>query len=278
MAKLMRKRNRAARGKKFRRIKRTAYARKKGVVMLAKSLNEHFPPALRTKLTVNCPLNMANVGGVGTVDGNCRFNIYKGNSIIACGPAAADAGNAPGSYGNNYPAGIDYLLGNVIPGGVIGNAETAPYSRYLVIKSSIIIRITPELGNINQAVRMTLTPFAGDAGAATVIITQSNGNFVEQPYSKHRIVPFNVTSAVPVILKNSMSTKKIYGINKNVTTDDILFTGVYNTSPANPWTWIFGVNNSNNSLTTALSFTGDVRITYDVIFFDRNIFKSQAPT
>jgi len=257
------------------------YGRKKGVVLISKSIKEHYPPALRTTLTVNMPFGINQAIGVG-LDNNSFYAAARANGLISTGVATGPGGTVLAAYGANYPAGINYLLGNPTPGNVVANTVTAPYSRYLVIGSRCRIRIYEDnntaIGAISNSVtRLMLIPFEGDVQAIANGITMPMGNWVEQPYVKSSIMPFQQTAG-KYILTNHISTKKLFGINKNMTTDDTNYIGTYNTNPTLPWTWLFGINNLYPANTAALYFAVEMIVDYDIIFFERNVFKSVAPS
>lgn len=254
--------------------KRNVY--KKRTVMISRSIHEVYPPVLRTRLTAMVPFLVNPVSG--GIDGNAFFTLIRGNGLIAIGPAQAGSSVAFSTYSNNYPGGINYLLGNFSPGGVISNAVTAPYSRYLVIKSWITVKFTEELGANNHVVRAVLLPVNNDPQPLALGISQAVGNLREQNYSKDVLVPIVVTSSRATQLKNSISVKKIYGINKNLTTDDSTFVGNYSSDPLSAFTWLFAMNNVDPSVTSSYVFTCEAVVTYDVLFFARNVMKSVAPT
>jgi len=258
--------------RKGKKKEKLQYGRKKGVVLLAKSLKEHFPPALRTRLTTDASIIINIPAGTILTDASVAAIAFRGNSIIQVGPALGYNQNPLSTYALSYPAGIDYLLGQ----GLLTNTSSAPYRSFLVIKSWITVKLVESIaGATNDVARAVLAPIAYDPQSSA--ITQFVANMIEQPYAKSRLIPLLVTIPDGIVLKNYMSTKKMYGINKNITTDDKDYVGSWNTSPTNPWTWLLMINNVGPVI-TALNFTADVKITHDVIFFERNIFKSVAPT
>lgn len=268
-----RKRVKRFRGKK-RKFMRKQYGRKV-LTQLARPLTAHFPPVLRTKLVTVCAANLDGTTAAG--DSAAAFLYYRGNGLISVGPALQATTNAtPGSYAANYAAGLPYLLGRDATT-TIGNAITAPYARYLVISSSITLRLsTPTTPNDNP-LRVVLMPLAGDPQTLSSGISQNVHNLGEQPYSRTKLMPPSVTNSGGMVIKNKISTRRLLGFSRNLATEDIDYTGAYSTDPTRPWTWIIGVNNFPAS-TLDWSIIGEVKITHDVLFYQRNMLSSYAPS
>jgi len=273
------RRTKKAVNKKKRRPRRNGRSRflRKEVRTIGRGLHEIYPPILRTRLTAVTPFTILNPMQVVSIDGNASFVIWRGNGLINVGPAQALAGVGFGAYAGNIPGGLNYLLGNFAPGGLITNTVNAPYYRFLVIKSWITVKFLEEFpGTNNHVIRAVLLPVNNDVQGTTTGISQGMANMREQNYSRDVLVPINQTSHA-MVLKNSISLKKLYGINKNLTTDDVEFTGNFNTDPPSTFTWVFGVNNADTT-GAAITLTCEAIVTYDCLFYNRNVMKSVTPT
>jgi len=257
-----------------RKFQRKLYGRK-GLTNLAKPLSAQFPPVLRCKLVVNCPANIS--GTTAASDSAAAFLFYRGNGLISCGPSiqAATAGT-PGSYAGNYPAGLPYLLGRDSTTS-ISNSVFAPYARFLVLASSISLKLsTPTTPNDNS-LRIVLLPLTGDPQPLAAGISQVVHNLAEQPYARTKIMPPSITAPGGFKMFNKISTKRICGLSRYLATEDVDYSGAYATDPVRPWTWIVGINNLTTS-TLDWTLDGEAKIVYDVLFFNRNMLASYAPT
>jgi len=250
------------------------YRRKKGYPLkVPKSLDAHFPPALRTKLKMVTDFKVT--GTVSTADGCASYFTFHGNNPGTVGPSIEASQNAAwGAYGVNFPAGLIYLMGTQSGSGVAAGI----YQSCLVLGSSIRIGIATDTATVNPSpIFMTVFPIADEQTGYKINYPVSN--LAEQMYAKHILVPQN--EAEQMILKNSCSTKKVFGFTRDIATNDdqlvcTMATGVLG-APQYPWNWTVGMRNADNG-STAWTLALDVEIVYDCIFYDRNIFSSQAPT
>lgn len=262
------------RGRK-RKFQRSLYGRK-GLTSIARPLTSHFPPVLRCKLSAVCAANLDGTTAAG--DSAAAFLFYRGNGIINVGPSTqAITAGTPTAYGTNFPGGLPYLLGRDATTSISNNGVVAPYARFLVLGSSITLRLsTPTTPNDNS-LRVVLMPLTGDPQPLIAGISQQVHNLGEQPYARMKIIPPSITNAGGLVMKNKISSKRILGMSRYLATEDIDYTGNYSTDPVRPWTWIVGVNNLAAS-TLDWTIVGEAKITYDVLFYNRNMLASYAPS
>lgn len=253
-----------------------------GIVKIGRAhkLLDHFPPALRTTLTVNLPYFIGVAAG--GVDGVGSYYAQRGNVITDCGLAAAQATTIPTPFTpylpNIFPGGINYLL-NKNPLLNQDNTQTAPYSRYLVLGSSINVRIcnTPDgAGNIvTPAMSIILVPISGNMNGKLAAMTVEN--YREQPYSKNRLMA--PLCGYPITMNHKMSTKKIFGLTRNLSTDDTEFTGDAGTAPVDSkvWNWMLAIQVADLGDTLGYSLSTVITTSFDIIFYERNLLKSINP-
>jgi len=233
---------------------------------------EQFPKFLRTVLAVSSTNYITLPSGGG--DSSAMHLAFKQNCILNCGPASqlSDSTNF-GSYATNFPVGINYLLGS----SVFSNTQKAPYSRFMVVGSKITLKMIP--GNtVVEPLNLVLWPNVtiNQAASGSVSITQSINNLIEQPDSKYKMI--SEVAAQQVVMTHRMSTKKAFGLTRNLATEDTPYTGNYNTDPANVCNWILSLNNATLSTIYQATLCVTWRIDYDVIFYDRNMFTSGSPS
>lgn len=263
-----RKYRKSRRPRKFR-----GYKKRKVVTTISRSLNQHYPPALRTRLTMNTTFPM--VGTAESPNNSATFAFFKQNSVLNCGPALQLANNvAPLAYSATFPSGINYLLSSSQNTNTL-TAARAPYNQFLVMGSTIRLTMcTPSSVNANP-IQVVIYP--ASENYLTSGMGQSIENLGEQPLSKRTVVP-SVCTTRGITMKSSIQTGKLFGLTRQTATNDNFYTGEYNVDPVNLGTWIIGMNNLGSALNTE-AFTVDcsVTVSYDIILFDRNLFGSVAP-
>lgn len=239
---------------------------------IAKSVYTTFPPILRTKLVANVttPFALTPAGA----DGNAGYLVWRGNGLTGIGPAGqATQGNPLGAYAAEYPAGLNYLLSS---DNLTGSA--CPYGQYVVLGSSIRLKITTGVGTSNRPMQLVLLPQDG-LSVLPVVGGQYQLNVQdlrEQPYAKEAMIPPTLTSR-PIVMFNAISTSKLLGINILSTGDDTL-NGIYNANPSSHWHWLLGMRNADGDTAVASTIIIQATITYDILFQARNLFRSTAPT
>lgn len=272
-------RRRFRRGRKSnynRRYKRKNLARStpKGMslpISIAKSIYGQFPPILRTKLVANITTPFALTAG--GADGNAGYLVWRGNGLIGVGPAGQASQAVPlGVYAAEYPTGLYYLLSSDNLGG-----STAPYGVYQVIGSTIVLRITTGSGTSNHPMQLVLLPQDGlvTLPAVGAQYTLNVQDLREQPYAVSTIIPPTMT-AHAVVLRNSITTSKLLGINILSTGDDTL-AGNYTANPTGHWHWLLGMRNADGNDTVASTIVISATITYDVLFSGRNLMRTSPP-
>lgn len=241
-------------------------------MMLVKSIKTHFPPALRTTLTTNTQFQA--IGTVLAPDSSASYAFFKLNSILATGPSIqATTLVLPGAYGLVYPCGINYLLSTITNDNPM-QAARAPYNQFLVLGSRIrLMMLTTGAGNTNPT-QVVLLPSADNWIASG--LAQTIENLLEQPYARSLVIP-PLSTAKGLCLTNSCSTKKIFGLTRNLATNDDPWTGTATVQPLQIATWVIGFNNMGIGVTSAYVVDVQVSVEYDVILFGRNMFGSVAP-
>jgi hypothetical protein len=262
----------AKKGAKKRGYKRRAKHVPRIGTRSGRKLTEQFPAELRTTLSVVSSNEITLPIGTGD---NCACHLaFKASCILNCGPAfQEDDAHAFAAYATNFPCGINYLLGAQ----TFSNTQKAPYSKFVVLGSKITLKICPNASAVNP-VFLVLWPNTtiNQASAGSVMITQSVANLLEQPDSKYMVMS-ELYAADGLVMTHKMSTKRMFGLTRNLASQDITYTGNYNTDPAQIGNWVLSMNNANQAATsTGVSLAW--KIDYDVIFFNRNIFTSTAPT
>lgn len=232
-----------------------------------------FPPDLRT--TMNIAYSFPIVGSAATADSCATFSFFRGNCIIQSGVAQiANINLAVPAYGASYPGGIRYLLASGST--TSATPSSGPYNKYLVLGSKITIRITTE-GNTNHSTQWVLFPFSEEVSGKTWNL--NTGSCAEQNYMKRLVCPGTLTNKA-LTLSHQISTKKMYGLSRNIATEDSDYCGDYASAPTvqTSWVWVLATNNADGTNTQGFTCTATVNIEYDTIFFDRNLNFSSAPT
>lgn len=274
----MAKRRGLRRTRKGRRTKKLATSRRKYNDMLrvpnniGKTISTLFPSDLRTKL--NIAYSFPITGTVGNSDSAATFCFFRGNCIVMSGQAQIAAINSVvPAYGASYPGGIRFLLASGST--TSATPSSGPYNKYMVLGSKIQIRINTE-GSTNHSTQHVLFPFSEEVSGKTWNL--NTGSCAEQNYMKRIVCPGNLTNRA-LMLSHGMSTKKMYGLSRNIATEDADYAGDWQSAPLAlaSWVWVLASNNADGT-TTGFSCTATVNIEYDTIFFDRNLNFSSAPT
>lgn len=131
------------------------------------------------------------------------------------------------------------------------------YSKYRVLASSISMR-NMAADSSDTAAYVTVFPSNNNTGVANAIDAQG------QPYVKKSF--FNIQSGnSKASMVNFMKTSKIFG-QKSIMNDDA-YAANFGAVPDNEWFWIFNIYDPSGSASNGYLY--DVRITYQVLLFDR---------
>jgi len=190
------------------------------------------------------------------------YYTFYGNAIVGCGPQSSFAGG----FAANHCTGAIYLISSGAAGGA-----SAPYLRARVWGSRITVRVTSNNGNaIGANLAVTPTPSVSFAGMS---VTQT----VEQPYSKHKIIPQSTTTQNQM-LTSRMSTRQIIGLSSDMAVEgNPNFEVAYNSTPTTPWYWQMSLVSTDGG-STNFNYSLLIDIEYDVEFFRRTPFSTAAPT
>lgn len=278
--------------KKRRGVRRTRrYGRKRytkrsrNTSMLVKSLNQVFPPNLRT--TVKCSFNFSIEHEVAAPDSGATFHAFRGNAIINSGWSSTKFNATFPAYQTSQCAGAYYLLSSErYDDSAPGLNNAAPYSRYMVLSSKINLKVisdeTDTDGNLSvnrSGTTLVLFPYAGEVVGTGVTWLIPVNTCAEQTNAVKRITPSQMTGTALNITRK-MSTKRVFGLSRNISTNDTAFTAAFNSAPpaTNSWVWILATNNVDGTNDLPTYFRGVVTMEYDVIFYDRNLLLSTAPS
>lgn len=140
---------------------------------------------------------------------------------------------------------------------------SAIYGKYCVVGVKYRITCTPP--NISDAfliVRPT-------AGVHTPTTTQQEALWVEEqrPNSKKYCL---VVGQQPRVIKGYIDVAKIYGVSKDTVRDDDTFQSAINANPDKTVHLMLLAGNADNTITNN-RFSVNVKLTYMVRFFDRNV-------
>jgi hypothetical protein len=131
------------------------------------------------------------------------------------------------------------------------------YSKYRVLSSSVSMR-NMAADSSDTAAYVTIFPSNNNVGVANSIDAQG------QPYVKKSF--FNIQSGnSKASMVNFMKTSKIFG-QKSIMNDDA-YAANFGAVPTNEWFWIFNIYDPSGSASNGYLY--DVRITYQVLLFDR---------
>jgi len=178
---------------------------------------------------------------------------------VAIGAAASAVRWRPSSVFD-----VDPLLGGTT---IPGFTELAGlYGSYRTTRSNIKLEVAPQ--DSARVASVVVVPLNVDPGSGPSAATQSS--WTMNPYAIYEIT--GTAGSPNIIIKNSMSTEKIFG-SKMVYFDDA-FSSLVTTSPTNNWFWAvsiitgFTVGGSNYITTILLD------LELDVEFFNRKSLTS----
>jgi len=135
---------------------------------------------------------------------------------------------------------------------------TVQYNRYVVLGSTIEVSMALNGSTAANNIIVSLCPRHTSTTPALL-------DAMSAPYAKYTFLAGN-QNGHPIVLKHSISSKEMLGM-----TDSELIASnnaLYNANPSNPWYWHITIDEADGSSTIAAKSL--VRITYDVVFFDRN--------
>ena len=157
--------------------------------------------------------------------------VFRGNSLFD--PDFTSAGAQP-TYFDNY---------------------AALYNKYRVHKSKI--RVESVTSPNNGASYITaIYPSDGSSGLSSIL------DYMSSRYGKWK--KSTITSAGSVTIKNSMSTKKKFGLTKINQTEEVA--ALVNANPSEVWYWVIANDGSDNSATYRPSLA--ITVTYYAEFYD----------
>jgi len=261
--------------RKFKKTIRRKYKKKRSSnikigSIIGSTLSAPFPPMLRTKLKTVMYLDATS--GTSGPDGRAHGIFYKLNSILNVGPAQNYPLGTLGSYTANSPSGSYYLLGT---DKLLGNSSGI-YQKFMVIASSCTITVSTQATS-NRALEIVLLPRSQEAGADIMVTSQ----LAEQPYAKTMILP-PVLNNIPKKLYSRISVAKLGGLTSLGTTNSDYVGGsiAYGASVQDPpelYNWSFRAHNMDGS-DNGYALVVKAEVMHDVIFFDRNIATTSAPS
>jgi len=203
-------------------------------------------------------------------DSNAAELGWLGNGLISVGPLLNYPLGTAGSYANNFPTGLYYLLGS---DGAAG-ASSGLYGQYLVHGCTLEVQVVP-VGTSNKPLQLVLYP-ADNTSATTMTTTQC----AEQPYAVRGVIAPTLTSD-PATFRLSQSTAAQLGLDRSLVRPGLgnNFTGTYNSNASSSQQWNVRLRLNNLDVTTT-SYNVAVRwtIVYDVELFDLNTLSTSAPT
>lgn len=210
-----------------------------------------FPDVLHTQMRMTTRLSTSSTGVAHT---------FKGNSLYQVGPQV-DWG---GAFGANYPSDLTFLLSTPFATG-----SNAPYSRYRVFASSILVRVVQ---NSNVAADVVVWP-----STAPSFLGMAVTNIMEQDYAKTKQLPAG-TSAAPLVLHSRQTSMSEFGYHSRevLRGDDSTIGSVSTTTPTRTWFWnvFIGPSDGLSTLGAYIDYT----IIYDVEFFSRNQGNTAGPS
>lgn len=217
-----------------------------------------------------------SIPGTAGVQAKYFVTMYANQCTNSNGPSINNNGAGFGSFTNNVPAGLQYLLGDG-NAGTAGIGGQAPYLKYRVTQSTIVVSYTPD--NIANNANSTLIVFPYNAGTALAGAWQSMqlSQLQEQPYAKTINLPsYSTTKASKIVIK--MPTLTICGDAFKSTIENGSFDGTYNTNPSNLWMWGVAIYTTYSNLNSyALYGTLSVDQYQKIDFFSRNTYQSSVP-
>lgn len=188
-----------------------------------------FPDRARVRLVYDTRITIATTTSPGTY-------VFSGNSVFD--PDVTAAGAQPVNYDD----------------------WTGLYDRYRVHGSSM---------TITALTSSSSTLVIGPAHSSTALSSAAlRDSFASQPYVKRFTIAANgggLNMGLPVRVE--MSSPKFFGMSEQAFEGSDECYSLYTTNPAHRWYWIIASQHVDTS--SAATLYADVRVEYDVEFFDR---------
>jgi len=158
------------------------------------------------------------------------------------------------AVGGHQPLGFDQLC---------GPAGSALYYSYRVIGSKIAVETYSNTNTVTQGEHVALLSTTDSTyGPASLEVAE------EQPYVKSKRRLRVAVTGYPIKLRGYMSTTKVFGEKYSTIMSDENYAANYNANPTFEWFWAIGVRNMD--ITTVLDWYHNIKMTYYVIFYNRN--------
>lgn len=253
------------------------------IVSLCRTLQPRavFPRELRTTLSAHVELELGktNVQHAYSFLGN---SLGSGTTLPyqGIGPQVDYAGN----FQAVYTTGAAYLLSTPLPTG-----SGSVYSLYRVLASRLTCRVYPDSffetaagGGIfpSSVIRFTCFPSQNPS-----FLNMPFDDVCEQPGATVKEVPNPMTLAGPIAtatskwiadttevyqIKRIAKTHKVFGITKGAVNTITDFAGSYLGGPVRPWFWHIMLDADSTAVPGQYAATVEVRIDYDIVFFELN--------
>lgn len=274
------KRYRRRGARRFRKHYKKPYKR---TLLLNKSINVRFPPCLRTTMHASYNVNVSPTDLL--PDAGCNYYCFRGNCIIDCGVATTPYNNSfAGPYTLSQCSGSSLMISSERTLDALASSnQAAPYTKYMVLGSRIKLKFASDTTGSRvenaTALNAALIPYANELVGTSQIVQMPVNTIAEQSYAKSVLVPA-VTTGKSIVLSNSITTKKIFGLTRNLSTNDEFFSGTYDSAPAadKTFVWLLAVNRCDNEAVSSQAEYGcRVDLYYDTLFYDRNMIMSNKP-
>lgn len=196
---------------------------------------------------------------------NSAVYCVYGNSAYNIGPNV----NNTGSFANNVPACLSYLLSS---NSNAAYASAAPYFYGRIDRSELVAQFSPRTEN-NQQIGLVVMPTDNQNQPlpTTATIFQT---LLEQPRAKVAIGSVTETMK-PLTVKHDYDTHRVFAVNKLLTQGNEYWFNVGN-QPQIPWFWNITVGDPTQS--DPIAGFLEVTIRYHCEFFSLNNASSVVPT
>jgi hypothetical protein len=225
-----------------------------------KSIQQLFPDRLRCKLRNFYNQTFACAGGAIYSAGIMANNLHVPISAPTTAGATLPFASSTSIVG----------LGAIL--GASGPAQAAPYWQYRIHGSYIKCMIQSSVNGTSPGIFVLFptTDYASLPAVNTFNVT------IQQEYPYSRIAHVGgYTLNRGVIVSNSMTTARIFGLKYKSSIEDPSYAGQSGTavSANNTWAWVYSFfpDTGNNS-----AITIDIEVIYDIEFFDRNLMTTGA--
>lgn len=221
-------------------------------------LHHVFPDRLRVVFTTKVTSNL--ITAVRSV-----VYGYNANSAYAVGPTV----NNGGSFANNCPAGLSYLLSS---NSNAAFSSAAPYFYGRIDRSECVATWSARQAN-NQQIALVVLPTdnLNQPLPTTATIFQT---LLEQPRGKSKIGAVNNT-AKPLTVRHVFDTHSIFGLNPMMT-QGVEYWFSAGTYPQNPWYWNVTVGDPTQG--DPIEGVLEMTIVQHCELFSLNNFSSVPPT